>query len=168
VVQLEAMTKTIGVHELAYLAFQRLVENLQERDKEFGSFQWRITAGRVLEFLVWYFEESCKLQCDKCSALVLNFQPEVPNAGRKRVLNDYRLWPYKYSLACKLIKAEKGHTYLPSHTEVVEFLKNNESIGYSGERVKLENEATKRGIRERGEIPNATSKEQPPSVEKSP
>lgn len=155
------MTKTIGVHDLAYMAFQRLVENLQERDKQSGGFMWKITAGRVLELLVWYFEESCKLQCEKCSSLVINFQPEVGNSGRPREGTDYRLLPYNYSLACKMIRAEKGLSHLPTHTEVIEFIKKNPDIGFSAERRRMEEELTKKAIVARGELPDATMKQNP-------
>jgi hypothetical protein len=131
------MAKTIGVHEMAFESFQRLMENMHVRQQAYAFPTWKLSAGRVLEFLVWYFEESSQQGCEKCSPLAMKFQPVVgiggrpklDELGRKDVLNDPRVWPFKYSLACKMILSEKGAGYTPTHSEVLDYMRENPDIG---------------------------------------
>ena len=50
------MAKTIGVHEMAFESFQRLMENMHVRQQAYAFPTWKLSAGRVLEFLVWTFK----------------------------------------------------------------------------------------------------------------
>lgn len=160
------MTKTICVHDVAFESFQRILGHLKERDQRDGAFLWRVTAGRVLEMLIWYFEESMKLQCGKCSSLLGQFKPEIGSGGRPRMnTEDYRLLPYTYSMACKVMRAERGHQFMPTHSEVLEFIKQNPDIGLDRFKRAVQDEATKIGVAQRGPIPSAILKKEKPPVE---
>jgi hypothetical protein len=156
------MTKTIGVHELAYETFHRMLQNMQERQHAEAFPVWKVSAGRLLEFLVWYFEESQRLQCATCMPMVINFSPAVGGAGRYDPASmDRRQWPYKYSVACKMIRAEKGVGYMATHAEVLAYIRANPDIGMNTQKRKDEEEATKREIAQRSRLqpptPPATS-----------
>jgi hypothetical protein len=113
----------INISDHSMASFDRVVGRLRDRmDNGTGVGMWVPTQSKVLEFLVWVYEELCK-QGKLTAGDEMKFEPATAPQGRQR----RRPTPGQLSTAAKVLRGTLKRD--PTEAEVLAFVKRNPDVG---------------------------------------